>query len=331
MPEYLTYQQINLIPRHSNLESRSLANTNAQFLGREFSLPVVPANMKSVISVPLARKLSEMGLFYIMHRQGLSIRGWPITRELLHVANKEGWKNISISVGVNKESMEDLEWAKAQGYRAQFVTIDVAHGHHDNVKKMIYWIKQNFPCSIIAGNVTTPEAKNFLIDAGADAVKIGIGQGSICTTRYETGFGLPMFSTLLDCVQAKTFRSSTNRELPNKFCPTIADGGIQRVGDVAKALVAGATMAMAGGLFASCKDSPAEIINGQKQYHGSTSYAIKRENKHIEGKTVQLTPSDTFEARINEIKMALQSSISYAGGNNLSAFQNVQWARVNNG
>ncbi len=333
MNEYLTYQQINLIPRHSNLDSRSNASTTINFFNREYIIPVVPANMRSVIDIPTARKLSEMGVFYIMHRHGSSIRGLPLSRELALTANRENWKTSSISIGVNDDSKSDLEWIKAQGFKIDFVTIDVAHGHHDKVLRMIYWIKENFPCILIAGNVATAEGKNFLIKAGTDAVKVGIGQGGICTTRYETGFGLPMFSTILDCARAETFIPASNNKivLPNRKCPIIADGGIQRIGDIAKALVAGADMVMAGGLFASCEDSPAEIINGQKQYHGSTSFAIKGENKHIEGRTVQLAPSNTYESRIEEIKMALQSAISYAGGDDLTAFNNVKWVKVNNG
>ena len=155
-------------------------------------------------------------------------------------------------------------------------------------------------------------AVSFLRKYGADAVKIGIGQGSICTTRFQTGFSMPMFSCLKECQQIDDF-------------PLIADGGVQNIGDISKALVAGATMVMSGKLFASCINSPAQIINGHKEYRGSTSFAAKKTNKHIEGKTIDLEADITVEERLQEIKEALQSAISYAGGDNLSSFQKVKW------
>ena len=311
--KYLSYQDVLLVANYSELKTRDDADTSIQLCDRKFKLPVIPANMQDVINVPIAKFLSENGYFYIYHRFGQG--GYDKdanTPHFVKMANMENWKLISISTGINLQSEEDLFYIKSMKYRVDFITIDVAHGDHGKVLERIKWIKENFPnVKVIAGNVMTPEAVGRLACAGADVVKIGIGQGSICTTRFQTGFSMPMFSCIQECAAIDT-------------C-IIADGGIQHIGDIAKAVVAGADMVMSGKLFASCIDSPAEIINFKKEYRGSTSLSAKKTNKHIEGTELTLEVDTTIEERLREITEALQSSISYAGGNDLSAFKKVRW------
>lgn len=222
----------------------------------------------------------------------------------------------SISVGVNDESKRDLEYA-FQKMNIDFICIDVAHGSHDNVKHMVKHIQTRYMSCIpklIVGNVATADGYKYLCDLGADAVKVGIGGGSICTTRYKTGFHIPTAYAVWDC--------ANNGE---RDVPIIADGGAKYFGDVAKALTLGADMVMSGRWFAECIDSPAKIEHGKKIYRGSTSYESKGHNNHIEGKTLEIERACTYKERLEEIQQALQSSISYAGGNNLSAFNSVEW------
>ena len=184
----------------------------------------------------------------------------------------------------------------------------MAHGFHLKVWKQIEWIKNKFPnTKIIAGNVATAEAAKSLEIWGASCVKAGIGGGKICSTRYQTGFHVPMYTCIKDICDSDI------------QIPVIADGGVKYMGDIAKAINAGATMIMAGGLFAECINSPAEIVNGKKQYNGSTSFAVKKENRHIEGISLVMDSGVTVEERIDEITMALQSSISYSGGKELKS------------
>jgi GMP reductase len=330
MEKYLTYDDILLVPNYSELETRSGADTSVELCGRKFKLPIMPANMQDVINTKLAYYLSENGYFYIMHRFGIDMPSWVESR------NIEDWKLISISTGVNNDSLEELIKIKAMGYRVDFITIDVAHGNHIKVKNRIRWIKDNLPnTKIIAGNVADFDGYWNLMDWGADVVKMGVGQGSICTTRFQTGFSVPMFSCVDNikesiknqCLNRHMLYEEYVKKLENSV-PIIADGSIKYYGDIAKALVAGATMVMSGKLFASCIDSPAEIIDGKKQYRGSTSFAAKKINKHIEGKIVELDANTSIGQRLDEIKQALQSSISYAGGKDLSAFKNVKWIKV---
>jgi IMP dehydrogenase/GMP reductase len=153
-----------------------------------------------------------------------------------------------------------------------------------------------------------------------------IVHNSICTTRFQTGFSMPMFSCIHECLTQQNINATCSADMIHyNSIPIIADGGVQNIGDVAKALVAGATMVMTGKLFASCIDSPAKIIDGKKQYRGSTSFAAKKNNKHIEGKMVDLETDITFAERLQEIQESIQSAISYGGGIDLHCFKNVKW------
>ena len=314
MSEFLlSYDTICLRPKYSELTSRALANTKVDFLGHTFKLPVVPANMEDVISFSNARELDELGCFYIMHR----FRNASV--EFSKYAKQVGIKTISISLGVNDESMDELRNILSLGIEPHFITVDVAHGHHIKTEQMAKFIRNVSPSSkVILGNVATKEGYEYLCDIGADAVKVGIGGGSICTTRFKTGFHLPTLQSVYEAVQA------------NRNVPIIADGGAKHYGDVAKALTIGASMVMSGGWFASCIDSPAKIVDGKKMYRGSTSFDSKGEHKHVEGRTLALEEGFTYRERLREIQQALQSSISYAGGTDLSCFSGVKWERLNN-
>jgi GMP reductase len=327
MSKYLSYDNILLSPRYSTLESRDLADTTVDLCGYNFKLPVCPANMEDVINVKISEFLSNNGYFYIYHRFGKdsddSIDSNLNTVYFTKLANKENWKLISVSTGVNEDSLKELLTIKALRLRVDFICIDVAHAWHIKVKDRIGWIKENLPNSrIVAGNVANYTAYLDLSNWGADAIKVGIGQGSICTTRFQTGFSVPMFSCI-EKIEKKIREENTAIKTP-----IIADGGIKYSGDIAKALVAGATMVMTGKLFASCIDSPAQIIDNKKQYRGSTSFAAKKHNKHIEGRTIDLEADITIKERLQEIKESLSSSISYGGGNNLECFKKVDWLEV---
>lgn len=345
MEKSLAYQNVLLVPKYSELESRSFADTSVELCGWKFKLPVVPANMEDVIDANMCEYLSENGYFYIYHRFGRSNDtdyGNLTTLCFVKMANKENWKLISISTGVNDDSLKELLIIKELCLRVDFITIDVAHGHHLKVKNRIEWIKKNIPnTKIIAGNIATYDAYKDLVLWGADTIKVGIGQGSICTTKFQTGFSVPMFSCIKiisDCCKPVFYNSNgiileyLNNQIIEKWqekhklnIPIIADGGIQNIGDIPKALVAGATMIMSGGLFAPCIDSPAKIIDNKKQYRGSTSFSAKKENKHIEGRVINIESDVTIKERLEEIKQALQSSISYGGGKDLSCFKNVEY------
>ena len=236
------------------------------------------------------------------------------------IAECFGDKLFSISLGVNDESKKEYASLLKQEQVPHVVTIDVAHGHHKKVEEMVKFLRPDtglpraiYP-KIIAGNVATADGYKFLCDLGVDAVKVGIGGGSICTTRYKTGFHIPTAYAVWDCA------NNGDRDVP-----IIADGGAKHFGDVAKALVLGADMVMSGRWFAECLDSPAQIQHGKKIYRGSTSYESKGHNNHVEGQTIEISQGCSYPDRLEEIRQALASSISYAGGKDLSVFRNTKW------
>lgn len=309
-PYLFSYDDICLRPKHSVLKSRDDADTTTEFLGLKCQLPVIPANMADVISLERAYDMSKEGYFYIMHRFGNAIQE--------AIDSTLDSTMLSISVGVNDRDKILIEECVLT---PRVITIDVAHGDHDNVKDMLAFLHNHYPSSwdqrpkFIAGNVATADGFKFLADVGADAVKVGIGGGSICTTRYKTGFHIPTAYSVWECRQEERYQN----------VPIIADGGLKHFGDVAKALVLGADMVMSGRWFAECIDSPARIEHGRKIYRGSTSYEAKGHNNHVEGQTLEIERACTYKERLEEIKQALQSSISYAGGKDLSAFNSVEW------
>lgn len=321
----LKYEDICLIPNYSEVYSRVDCDTSCELTGRTFKLPIIPANMKSVIDMRIAKWMSDNDYFYIMHRFDNSLR------EVVAQMNDENWNTISASMGVQMKDKKDVVAVSKKKHRVDFITIDIAHGHCERMKIAIECVKKFLPeTKIIAGNVATPTAVKDLANWGADVVKIGIGQGSPCTTKDKTGFTMPMFSCTLNCsgIYANQFEAHEflDKELP---VPIIADGGIKCNGDIAKAIVAGADMAMAGGMFAACTDSPAvsSAINGvqHKAYFGSASAENKGHSNNIEGKLTNIHANNmNYEEKLAEIKQDLQSSISYAGGQCLAALNEVQ-------
>jgi GMP reductase len=230
---------------------------------------------------------------------------------------------------VKQDSFDLIDMLSERKKQPNYITIDVAHAHCLNVRKIIEYTRESLGDTvyIIAGNVCTPEGVKALSAWGADAVKVGVGQGSPCTTKDKTGFTMPMFSCVLEC--------SNQLDVFGNKIPIIADGGIKHSGDIAKALVAGADMVMTGKLFARCSDSPADTIitdkGKQKIYYGSASEENKGHSRNIEGiKKCLCVDSMTYVEKINEIKQDLQSSISYAGGSSLDvlSLDNVRY-RVN--
>lgn len=307
-----SYSDITLIPNKGILKTRSNADVSIKLGQKTFSLPVVPSNMKCTIDMNLAKTLADKGYFYIMHR--FDNNKFFITNAV------EKNHYISISVGVKQEDVSLVKCIKEIGYDISFITIDIAHGHSEDCIRMIGYIKENLPSTfLIAGNIATAKAALDLKNAGADAVKVGIGQGNACTTKDKTGFTVPMFT----CVR-NIFRE-------NIGIPIIADGGIRSNGDIAKAIAAGADMVMCGSLFAECSDSPADVFedeNGQtyKLYFGSASIHNKVENVHIEG-TLKRVPHNTmtYTEKLEEIRQDLSSAISYSGGTRLNDLRKVDF------
>tara|TARA_R100000008_G_C3584277_1_gene170907 strand:+ start:1355 stop:2344 length:990 start_codon:yes stop_codon:yes gene_type:complete len=317
----LKYSDVSLVPRYSECSSRSECSTETVIRGKPFRLPVIPANMKAVISEEQCKWLSNNHYFYIMHRFDVDVI------QFVDRANREGWETVSISVGVKDADKELINKLKSYGSRIDFITVDIAHGHSLLMRSMLAHIRNALgkDVCLIGGNVATPQGVKDLAAWGADLVKVGIGQGSPCTTKDKTGFTFPMFSCVKSCSNLFKGGMFESKDFSSPI-PIIADGGVKSNGDIAKALTAGAKMVMAGGLFACCSDSPAHAIEIDgtihKAYYGSASFENKKTQTHIEGVLKNVpTCGMNLESKLIEIKEDLQSSISYGGGKDLSIFR----------
>jgi len=318
MENVFDYEDIQLVPAKSIVKSRSECDTSVTFGGRTFKLPVVPANMQTIIDEKIAIFLAENNYFYIMHR-------FEPNKRLSFVKdmNSRGLY-ASISVGVKEEEYRFINQLSDEQLSPEFITIDIAHGHSDAVIEMIKHIKKHLPQSfVIAGNVGTPEAVRELEHAGADATKVGIGPGKVCITKIKTGFGTGgwQLAALRWCAKAASK-------------PIIADGGIRTHGDIAKSVRFGASMVMIGSLFAGHEESPGETYEKDgkcyKEYFGSASEFQKGEKKNVEGKKMYVEYKGSLKDTLIEMEQDLQSSISYAGGNKLAAIRNVDYVVVKN-
>lgn len=318
MDNVFDYEDIQLIPAKCIVNSRSECDTSITFGGRTFKLPVVPANMQTIIDEKIATYLAENGYFYIMHR-------FKPERRIEFIRDMKA-KNLfaSISVGVKNEEYAFIEQLEAENLSPEYITIDIAHGHSNAVINMIQHIKKHLPESfVIAGNVGTPEAVRELENAGADATKVGIGPGKVCITKIKTGFGTGgwQLAALRWCSKAATK-------------PIIADGGIRTHGDIAKSMRFGASMVMIGSLFAGHEESPGETIERDgklyKEYFGSASEFQKGERKNVEGKKMFVDYKGSLKDTLIEMQQDLQSSISYAGGKKLDAIRTVDYVVVKN-
>ena len=312
------YEDVQLIPNKCIVNSRSECDTTVTLGKHLFKMPVVPANMQTIIDETIAETLAENGYFYIMHRFDEEARV-PFIKKM-----QQKGLITSISVGVKEGEYAFVETLAREGLVPDYVTIDIAHGHSNAVINMIQHLKKFLPETfVIAGNVGTPEAVRELENAGADATKVGIGPGKVCITKIKTGFGTGgwQLAALRWC--AKAARK-----------PIITDGGIRTHGDIAKSVRFGATMVMIGSLFAGHEESPGEtkVEDGvvYKEYCGSASEFQKGEKKNVEGKKIWLRHKGKLADTLVEMQQDLQSSISYAGGRDLEAIRKVDYVIVKN-
>lgn len=318
MDNVFDYEDIQLIPAKCVVNSRSECDTTVTLGGHTFKLPVVPANMQTIIDENIANYLAEKGYFYIMHR-------FEPQKRIAFIKSMQLRGLIaSISVGVKEEEYAFVEQLVEEKLIPEFITIDIAHGHSNAVIDMIKHLKKHLPESfVIAGNVGTPEAVRELENAGADATKVGIGPGKVCITKIKTGFGTGgwQLAALRWCAKAASK-------------PIIADGGIRTHGDIAKSVRFGASMVMIGSLFAGHEESPGVTVEKDgkqyKEYFGSASEFQKGEKKNVEGKKMFVEYKGPLEDTLREMEQDLQSSISYSGGNKLESIRNVDYVIVKN-
>lgn len=309
MKRALTYDDIQLVPGFSKIDSRSEISLKNKITNKLIlDLPIISAPMPTVCESDMALALGKQGGLGCIHRF------LPIETQVEYVRKvKQSGYLVSAAVGVKGDFLERTAELIKNG--VNIILIDVAHGHHINVKHAIYEIKKMHDIEIIAGNIATTAAAVDLCNWGADALRVGIGGGSLCTTRVKTGFGVPSVTCL--------------REITNVAkVPVIADGGIRTSGDMAKAFALGASAIMLGSMLAGTSQSPGETIetvNGlYKKYAGAASLETKEnfglKAEHIEGESTFIKYKGDIFPILKDIEESLKSSLSYLGVRTISEF-----------
>lgn len=337
----LTFDDVLIEPQYSEVKSRADVSI-ATNLGDTFTLdiPVISANMDSITEYEMASAMAKVGGLGVVHR-------FMTVDEQADIIQRFMWANsgyIGAAVGVKEDCFERARRCYEAG--AKTLVLDVAHGHTSAVADAIYRIRTEYPEShIIAGNVATYEGAKFLCESGANAVKVGVGPGSVCSTRIVAGVGVPQLTAIMEC----------SRACQEYGVPLIADGGIRYPGDAAKAIAAGANAVMIGGLLSGTVESPGHIVEKDgrlfKAYRGMASRGAmtKRrevEVRHMNGSSpepriehvtpegvetlVQYTGKPAAEV-IAELVGGLRSAMSYSNSTSISEFHdNVSFVQITN-
>ena len=299
----LTYDDISFVPTEiSRIKSRKEADTACKFLDEKLFLPLISSPMESVTGIVMAKELSRLGCLGILNRFDSSLK------EILE-DDKNGDEIKSVSIALNTPI--DIIGKLAE--KRYILCLDTANANNHEVLNKTEEIKKKFNVSLIVGNIAHGATLEQLENAGADAVRVGIGSGSVCTTSIQTGIGIGQVTSLLDVLQARR-----DKKLNIKI---IADGGIKNPGDVAKAIALGADAAMLGRMLAGTKETPGEVIkyNDQlwKKYRGSASFGVKMKNEFIEGEETMVPYKGVVKNVIDGISDGLKSCMSYMNCMNL--------------
>lgn len=307
----LTFDDVLLVPRKSEVRSRRDPSLKSRLTKKiEIETPLISANMDTITEADMAFAMAELGAVGILHR----FLSTEAQCEQVRALKAKGVKVLAASIGVTEDDRERAKALLKAG--ANLLTLDIAHGHSVAMLETMKWLKDLSPeTEIIAGNVATPEATAELIEAGADAIKVGIGPGSMCTTRIITGNGVPQLTAIALCAEAA---EGTN-------VPVIADGGIRTSGDIVKAFAAGASTIMLGSMLSGTIETPGEIKNGKKLYRGMASRSAQDswrggvpKGMAPEGESTQVSVKGHVKDVIFELTGGLRSGMSYLNAQTLS-------------
>lgn len=324
----LSFDDITLVPRFNNIKSRRDPNTSVEFGGLTLHAPILSANMDTITGPVMSRRMRTLGGLGFLHRfcsieDNIRMYQEATGPNRLFANERPMRQEAVVSLGVN-EGMDRFHALYEVG--AGYFCIDIAHGHSRAVGQLIQQIKEfNEDVFVVAGNVCHAAGAEYLADKGADAVKVGIGPGSVCSTRVKTGFGVPQFTAIRDCRRVNCF--------------LIADGGIRSGGDAVKALYAGADAIMIGGMLSGTDETPGELLEEPIPETASPAGMLRRKYKLFRGMASK-EAQDDYMGQMNDWKTAegveirvkakgpaadviadimggIRSGMTYVGANNL--------------
>ena len=312
----LGFKDVLIRPKRSTLKSRAQVNLERSFnflhSQKTWSgVPIIAANMDTVGTFELAKVLADFGLITAIHKH-YTLAQW---QEFLSKQNSQIYQHIMASTGTAQQDFEHLVQIINSHPQIEFICIDVANGYAEAFVDFVQRCRDTFPeQTIVAGNVVTGEMVEELILAGADIVKVGIGPGSVCTTRVKTGVGYPQLSAVIECADAA-------HGLGGRI---ISDGGCTVPGDISKAFGGGADFVMLGGMLAGHDESGGQLIerDGQqfKLFYGMSSFTAMdkhaggvAEYRASEGKTVEVPYRGPVADTVKDILGGIRSTCTYVG------------------
>jgi len=312
----ICFDDVLLVPQKSDIHSRDEIDLHSSVGQKKFRLPIMSSPMDTVTESNMALAMFDSGGLGIIHRYNTAKEQCKIVRDMAVVLEETSSTNINnIAAAIGTSSDFKLRAENLYECGARILCIDVAHGHHALVERCIKTLRDQFAdtVTIVAGNVATPEAYKDLTLWGADAVRIGIGGGSICSTRIQTGHGVPTLQSVLDCRDAAD-------------AAIIADGGIKTAGDIVKSLAAGADMVMLGSMLAGTDETPGEVFQASdnkqyKVYRGMASpeaqIAWRGKARSLEGISTTVPYKGKVGDILHKLERNIKSGLSYTGARNL--------------
>lgn len=315
LKEVKGFDDFLLVPQYSDIRSRSEIDTKIKVGNLELDTPIIASPMSTVTEAYMINALSNLNTLGIVHRYNTV----SFQKKLVSFIQNENFRSAAIGVtGDFKERISELA-----SIGLKYVCVDIAHGDHILMKEALSFLKKEYPdIFVIAGNVGTAEGYLRLSNWGADAIRLSVGSGSICTTRIQTGHGIPTMQAIIDAYNAKKKLEANNEHA----AMIIADGGIKNSGDIVKCLAAGADLVMLGSMLSGTKESPGKVIimpDGSKckRYNGMASKTAQKNWKgtyaSVEGVSSVVPYKGTVAKVIREIMSNVRSGMSYSGARNL--------------
>lgn len=321
-----SFDDVLLVPQHSKIASRDDVDLSTTLGKLKLQLPLLSANMDSVTEVNMAIAMGKAGGAGVLHRfaKGEQIIEW------LRNLKSSAFNSISvipriISIGLDLKPFDggaDLVEV-CNEVKVDAICVDIAHGDHIRMLTTIEFLRTTLPTiDIIAGNVATSGAAFRLYQAGANIIKVGIGPGSVCSTRVVSGHGMPQLSAIIEVAEQVKFRG----------CSVIADGGIRYPGDIVKALAAGADAVMLGSLLAGTDEAAGrrfvEHGNIYKTFRGMASREVQEEKRgdrppRVEGVSAKVPYRGPVIDTLDNLEAGIRSGLSYSGANNLDELREV--------
>ena len=320
----LTFDDILLLPQYSDIKSRSEVTLSSKISeGIELRVPIIASPMNTVCGATMSKKMAEFGGLGIIHRYNSIDKQVAMVSE----ASDDGNKTVGAAIGITGDYLHRARELISAG--ASVLCLDVAHGDHLLMHVALHNLKDKYGhlVHLMAGNIATYTGAYALAQLGASSIRVGIGGGSICSTRIQTGHGMPTLASVIDCARIK-----------DKFpdVKIIADGGIKNSGDIVKALAAGADFVMVGSLLAGAAEAPGDVIHQMgkklKSYRGMASKDAQMDWRgnvsSLEGIATVIPYKGPVIDILQGLENGIRSGLSYSGARNLNELkENAEFVR----